>query len=288
MAILSVMGMYDYDNTLFDGLQLPTAADITDEADKVSNPWIPNKTELVEYLLMECAELEVVRPSVPTLKKMISIWSKARQPVWKALYNTLLYKYNPIWNKDGTIEETSTNSGNDTLTRNLTGGELETRNLSGSDNETRDLAGTDNETRNLQITDSGTASSESSGTAKHDVTGYDANTFSPDTQDITSGTTDSTTGNTRTDTGTDNRQTTDTGTVNRQTTDTGTVNRTRTDGGTEATARESEGSVRRVEQGNIGVTMTQEMIRQQRDIVMFNLYDVIVQEFKSRFCLLVF
>ena len=248
MATLSLMGMYNYDPTLFEGLQLPTAADITDEADKVSDPWIPDKQEFVDYLVMECAELELLRPSAPTMKKMISIWSDARQPVWKALYNTLLYKYNPIWNKDGTIEETNASSGNDTLTRNLTG--------------------SDNETRNLQTVDAGTSSSTSEGTAEHNVTGYDANTYSPDTQDTTEGTTSGTTGNTRTETGT--------------------VNRARTDGGTEATARESEGSVRRVERGNIGVTMTQDMIRQQRDIVMFNLYDVIVQEFKSRFCLLVY
>lgn len=288
MATLSILGMYDYDPTIFDGLTLPTAADITDDAEKVSNPWVPNKQELVEYLLMECAELECLWPSVPTMKKMIGIWSKARQPVWKALYNTLIYKYNPIWNKDGVIEETRSDSGSDTMTRNLTGGELETRDLAGTDNETRNLSGTDNETRNLQITDAGTASSSTSATTKHDVTGYNTNAYSPDTQDVTSGTTDSTTGNTRTDTGTVNRQTSDTGTDNRQTTDTGTINRTRTDGGTEETARESEGTARRVEQGNIGVTMTQEMIRQQRDIVMFNLYDCITSEFKSRFCLMIY
>lgn len=288
MATLSILGLYDYDPTIFEGLTLPTAADITNDADKVANPWVPVKQDLVEYLLMECAELECLWPSVPTLKKMIGIWSKARQPVWKALYNTLLYKYNPIWNKDGVIEETRSDSGSDTLTRNLTSGELETRDLAGTDNETRNLSGTDNETRNLQITDAGTASSETSGTVLHNVTGYDTNAYSPDTQDVTSGTTDSTTGNTRTDTGTVNRQTTDTGTDNRQTTDTGTINRSRTDGGTEETARESEGTARRVEQGNIGVTMTQDMIQKQRDIVMFNLYDVIVSEFKSRFCLLVY
>lgn len=217
MAILSVLGMYDYDNTLFDGLQLPTAADITDEADKVADPWIPDKQELVDYLLMECAELEVLRPSVPTLKKMIDIWSKARQPVWKALYNTLLYKYNPIWNKDGSYSETRT------------------PNLTTTDNAT--------------VTNMKT---EHTGDVTHNVTGYDANTFSPDTQDVnnTADTTNGASANTRTETGTE--------------------------------------TIVRTEGGNIGVTMTQEMIRQQREVVMFNLYDVIVQEFKERFCLLVY
>ena len=40
--------------------------------------------------------------------------------------------------------------------------------------------------------------------------------------------------------------------------------------------------------GNIGVTTTMQMIREQRDIVKFNLYDIITEEFKLRFCVLVY
>lgn len=40
--------------------------------------------------------------------------------------------------------------------------------------------------------------------------------------------------------------------------------------------------------GNIGVMSTQEMIRQQREIENYNLYDIIIEEFKNRFCILVY
>lgn len=40
--------------------------------------------------------------------------------------------------------------------------------------------------------------------------------------------------------------------------------------------------------GNIGVMSTQQMIQMQRETVTFNLYDTIMQEFKERFCLLVY
>lgn len=40
--------------------------------------------------------------------------------------------------------------------------------------------------------------------------------------------------------------------------------------------------------GNIGVTTTQEMIQQERDIVQFNMIDYIVNDFKNQFCLLVY
>lgn len=40
--------------------------------------------------------------------------------------------------------------------------------------------------------------------------------------------------------------------------------------------------------GNIGVTTTQEMIRQQRAVELFNMYDIIIEDFKMRFCILVY
>lgn len=40
--------------------------------------------------------------------------------------------------------------------------------------------------------------------------------------------------------------------------------------------------------GNIGVTTSQQMIEEERKVVEFNIYDYITDEFKSRFCLLVY
>lgn len=47
-------------------------------------------------------------------------------------------------------------------------------------------------------------------------------------------------------------------------------------------------SYSRKEQGNIGVTTTQQMIREEREIVQFDIYDYIAQSFKKRFCLCVY
>lgn len=49
----------------------------------------------------------------------------------------------------------------------------------------------------------------------------------------------------------------------------------------------NETIVRR-ETGNIGVTSTQELIQREREIAEFNLTDYIVQDFKRRFCVLVY
>lgn len=264
MAILSIMALYDHDPTVFNNFTIPTVNDITDDATKITDPFIPDKDTLIDYICMETAELSLVYADPRIMRKMIKIWSEINNPVWCALYNTLLYKYNPIWNKDADSLETRAFTGTNNETRNLANSELESRNLAGSDNETRNLAngetfsGTGNETKtNL-------------------VTGYDSNTFANNTKDeITNGTSGSSSG---TDTGTVNRAKTDTGTINRSGTDTGTDNRSTSDNGT----------ITRKETGNIGVQTTQSMIEEQREIVKFNLYQTIADSFKEQFCVLIY
>lgn len=50
------------------------------------------------------------------------------------------------------------------------------------------------------------------------------------------------------------------------------------------------GTITRVKNrgGNIGVTMTQQLIQAQRDVVQFNVTDVIIKSFKNNFCILVY
>ena len=212
MANLSILGLYEYDPTIFDGLTLPTAADITDEADKVSDPFVPDKAAFIKYLCWQLAEVSVVYASAPAIKAMITLWSEVRLPVWKAIYNTLLNKYNPIWNKDGKIVED------------------------------HDLTITDKYT----VTNLKTAHG---GKVENEVTGYDTNTYSPNTRQV--------------------------------------LDTNDTQNGKTENVHTDKGKITRTEGGNIGVTMTQEMIRQQRDVVEFNLYDYILQDFKQQFCVMV-
>ena len=44
----------------------------------------------------------------------------------------------------------------------------------------------------------------------------------------------------------------------------------------------------RTEQGNIGITTTQQMINEEREVDKFNLMDYIIDSFKQRFCILVY
>lgn len=54
------------------------------------------------------------------------------------------------------------------------------------------------------------------------------------------------------------------------------------------TTGEAEVVREREEHGNIGVTTTQQMIKEEREIAEFSLYKMIIEEFMHRFCIMVY
>lgn len=101
-------------------------------------------------------------------------------------------------------------------------------------------------TETLQAADEGGGTNTGSVTSENQVSGYNVNTYSPESKNVTTPDT----------AWTENRQRGET--------------RTRT------------------ESGNIGVTSTQSMIREEREVSDFSIYNVITQDFKEEFCLLVY
>ena len=91
---LSLLGLYQYNEQLFDGLRLPVGV---------------NKDSLVNNLLAETAEFEILYPDAEFMANMISVWSAKELPVWEKLEETLHYDYDPISNYDR--HEESTNTG---------------------------------------------------------------------------------------------------------------------------------------------------------------------------------
>lgn len=220
-STMSLLGMYNYDNSILDLLALPEELD---------------SNVVKDNLLMETAELELLYTNFGFMRQAIGSWSAKQLPIWNELYATTQYEYNPIWNKDGTIEETIT------------------RDLATTDDLTITDDLTDEQTRNL----AGTNDSTNTGY----VYGFNSSTDAPADKSVVDQDT--------TDTGTVTDTHTGTRTHDRDTTDTGTITTTRT------------------EQGNIGLTSTQELIRQQRDTVTFNIIDVIIKDFIDRFCLRIY
>lgn len=108
-ATMSLLGLYNWDSTILDGLIVPAGVD---------------KQTVINNLLRECAELEILYPQPESMKFFVSEWAKERLPVWTRLEATLHYEYDPISNYDRKEEWTDESSGS---TSGTTSGQIERR-----------------------------------------------------------------------------------------------------------------------------------------------------------------
>lgn len=120
MASLSILGLYNYDPSIFDGFRVPGTLD---------------KETVVDTLCLDLAELSLVYPEAETMKQAIKIWTDLHFKEWSDLEETLYYDYNPIWNVDGT----ETESRNLKIKRDRRG--KDTVSNSGSDTNVNQVAG---------------------------------------------------------------------------------------------------------------------------------------------------
>ena len=119
---LSILGLYNWDNTIFDNMVLPE--DFTQD----------DKTTLINNLLMETAELEVLYTDPDFMKNAIEAWSAKEVYTWTRLYDAMMAQYSPIENFDryedvdeqnrGAMTHSGTDSvsgsGEDTITNKIT------------------------------------------------------------------------------------------------------------------------------------------------------------------------
>lgn len=310
-AQLSIMALYDFDNSLFDAFHLP--ASLEDQRNVIES-----------NVLVETAELETLFSNPVIFKKILDVWSYKQVPIWDKLYKTTQFEYNPLWNVDGTdtetieIERAGKNSNKEVRegtsssacsTKNTKTGSstnTETRALNNSDTENRNLHSTLNEDRDLETSENTTNNKDNTGQVSRAVFAYNSGDESPESVDHTNGHETNVLESAGTDSGSIDRTGSDTGTITHTGSDTGTVkhNGTSTDTGTSETLGNvsetgtttnngTESSTERhttkhVRQGNVGVTTTQSMIKEEREVDLFNIVDIIVNDFKNRFCLLLY
>ena len=225
MATMSVMGIYEYDNSLFDKLTLPDGID---------------RENVISNILMETAELEVIYPNIVVFKMAIHHWSKKNCPIWQKLKETTEYEYNPIFNTDRTYY------WEDVTTEKCTtdGDEATGSTSNGTSRSHSQNGGSDNN--------------------EQKVSAYNSSEYQPRQQDTTTyGQTNNVDGESKLE---------ENGTRNYN----------------ESNDRSEQHIHKEKAEGNIGVTTTQQMIKEEREVVKFNIIDYIVDDFKRRFCLLIY
>ena len=247
-ATLSLMGMYEYDHTILDFFHYPDKWETVD------------KDVFVNKLLLDTAELEILYPDADIFKTAIKYWSAAEVQNWNKLYDTTVLKYNPIWNKNGTVTETEKHIKNNNYT-DVTDGTIADHS-STSGNQNTETSGNEN------------TNTTNNTNEKDYVFGFNSENAAQSGETVTD------------DTGRTNTDRSENSTTNSSAnTDATTTNNTN------FKHDEKENIDReytRTEQGNIGITTTQQMINEEREVDKFNLMDYIIDRFKQRFCLLVY
>lgn len=279
--MLTIMGLYNYRDGLFENMRFPEGFTADDKALTINN------------ILLDCAELELLYPSWDMMHTVIPMWSGIELPVWERIYRASQEEYNPIENYNRTEistvshEKTEQHSGTDTKT------------VSGTDTEAN--TGTDTLTVNRSETHSGKDSTEYDATrtdadtghniTENSITAYDSgNLYLHDKSDLSLGKT-----TTETDIGTSEL------THGETIANTGTEatqhghNINRTSSGSESIGHgekiDDSGEVTTESHisGNIGVTTSQQMLEQELQIApKLNIIHIIADSFKQRFCLLVY
>lgn len=147
---ISFLGLYNWDDTLFENLSLPEGFTADD------------KTILINNLLMETAELEVIYPDPDFMKSAIEAWSGKEVINWDRLYKLMLMEYNPIENynrvedSDNQNRGATTHSGkdisqgsaSDTITNHITS--FDSNDLQTHD-RSQDISGTTDEIRHGHV-----------------------------------------------------------------------------------------------------------------------------------------
>lgn len=90
-AILTLRGLYEWDNDLFNGISLPEPLDVD---------------LLIPQILADTDELEVLYPNPVVMREMIGHWSDAYQNAFLHIAKVETAEYNPIENYDRTGQDT--------------------------------------------------------------------------------------------------------------------------------------------------------------------------------------
>lgn len=281
--------MYKCDQTILDNLVIPEAID---------------RNMLVSLILVRTGNLETFYPDPYFFKQFVGIWSQSRLTIWSKLWDTTQYEYNPIHNYDRTEErnyqymtvEDETHNGTRDDTLNKTATVLENVDENTTENVTDDTGVTGTDTANKTSDTTGTTTDTTSGTVEEEVSAFNALTYQPEkktttnnnyTSNVTGHVDNDETSTTKRDT-VETRDTEGTRTVGRDVTDTEQVaDNEKTSGKIDKTTTHTYSEKLRA-YGNIGVTTTQQMIESERELVKFNLYEYIAEEFAKEFCLLVY
>lgn len=299
---ISLLTMYNHSHGLFSDMLVPQNV---------------SRITLVNSILMECGEFKVIYTDPVIMRMFIKTWSQRNIIRWQKLVDTTHFAYNPINNYDRTesevvrnnsynvegravntvanVDRTAENMENDGFTERKTG-ETGEHTLSTRTPNLSDKTSYNSKEVYENIQDN------SNGENRHYRSGYNAPTDVEVSRDTTNNTNVRTGATAREGddtvkrTGTETIETDVNGTSSEETGNERVVHgessgNEKSKGSTRELIDRSENgyNTREVRMyGNIGVTTTQKMIREEREVIDFDIISVIIADFKKTFCVMLY
>lgn len=98
MYKVSLLGLYNFDNTLFEQITMPSV--VLSPGDTPQVVYIPDKDTLISLILEKSADFPALYPDWDFMHFMCGVWSKNCAYMMQTLWDTLNAKFNPIENYD--------------------------------------------------------------------------------------------------------------------------------------------------------------------------------------------
>lgn len=324
MAMLSIMGLYNYDSTVLDGLvnnlPSPDKVPVNQYPDTYVIPEALNSDDLINLLMLNVGELEIYPTDFSMTKTMIASWAAGMNFKWQKLYNTMWMIYNPLWNNWRRLqtERTRNETGNNLINRNIDENGTTSRNGNSTSTGTDTTTLTANSTGSSQRTGDAETTGEivntrtdnlqeeitNNSTTEQSVSAYNSSNYEPREKSVVNGSTSrDNTGTVQTDE-TSNSTTTNSENATTESNENSssnsstslnsdvresvnnnntTLDNTITDINLDITEKYNEST-----EGSIGVITSEDMLQQERNVALFNMYQIIVDDFKQQFCLLLY
>lgn len=251
---LTLIGLYNYDNSIFENLTFPAGID---------------KDLAINEILIECGEFEILYPNLDFLKFQITKWGEKHYYTFEKWLTALAAEFNPIHNYDRYEEYTDTHSGSGKQIDSEKRNDVENRSSNHSEDKTSDSTG-------ASFTDTHSTTDDDT---KRNVSAYDSSTYQPKEQEKTEGKTSGNGSGTSMShikdglSGSDSESSVSSGNADRQ---------------SEHTNNDINKHVAHL-YGNIGVTQSTEMLGSFVSFYKdFNLYEQIAGLFVDEFCIRIY
>ena len=293
LAKITLYGMYkymqDHEDDLFDNLSVPTGMDAG---------------KLIGRILYKGAEFGMLYGDPYFVQSLIGIWSETYEHTFERWVNALAIEYNPLENYNRTEEwqDAQTDNRSGSHTRSSVSAKQENEDVTRSDSSsTVDLHGGHAETTETGSNDTETdvrsaSNSQETSSTENTVSAYDAATYQPANKADTDGSkqdtasTRTTTGGTASNTSESNDASRDESSRTGSSSDS--TGRTGTERAEESGATSETGDRKAAHAGhlygNIGVTTSQQMLKEEWEVAKLNIYDEAADLFLQEFCIYVY